>query len=505
MLKYLLQEKPEKHLFGFKCRSCSFCEDLSSFLESRDLRSIADLKRFAYAVSPQVLPNGLPELGITQYRIDPFSINLLSEGESPIYISLLDGLGIGERIRIFDLIREVRALEWKSLSGHISLDLAEIIDQRRVLARNLGTIEDSLVPYALYSSVGLSNLFPLLLDDRVSEFFVDREWSLAYLDHRDFGRCNTALYIGSEGMRHLLTFSRMMTGKAMDYLSPSLRSSIKTPDFYVRISADAPPLSLEGTSMAVRKFFSKPMSLKELIVNFTLSSEAAAYLNEKLNERKSFTIYGESGSGKTTLAVALDLLTPSKWRKISVESDVAENVTQSHLGKHQIRLLAGSASKAEQDRRIQILNSLLHKSPDYVFLGEVLSKEDSESLFQILASGLKCIHTIHAESAESLFGRWIFQHTIPPQSLKDLDVMVEMRKLCIEGKIFRRVYRICEVVKNTNTEIPRINDIFHWDNTIETLKMVDETILPLHEFKANWDEAFNQDANIPKSIVPRGF
>jgi type IV secretory pathway ATPase VirB11/archaellum biosynthesis ATPase len=427
------------------------------------LRNTLDLNRLAYAAAPQILPRGIKVLGEAQYRVEPFSINLLKHGRSTVYLPVLDSIKLEDRVRIFDLIRRVRAFEWQSLSSPISLDLSDIIEQRKGIMRELGDLNDLLLPFAAYSSVGLAYLFPLLMDDRISEFFIDKESSLAYLDHRDFGRCNSALYIGKKGIMHLLTFARMALGKTMDFQSPSLRSSIKTKDFNIRISADAPPLSLEGTSMCVRKFFSTPIKMHELVSNSTLTPEAAAYLVRMLHSRKNFSIYGESGSGKTTLAVALDLLTPSTWRKISVESDVAENITQSRFGKHQIRLLASSGTKPEQERRTTVLNSLLHKSPDYVFFGEILSKEDSASLFQILAAGLKCIHTIHAESAESLFRRLLCQHGVPAESLRDLDVLVEMRKRYGGDKICRRVFRISEVEKEPRNPVPRIFDVFRWD------------------------------------------
>jgi pilus assembly protein CpaF len=226
-----------------------------------------------------------------------------------------------------------------------------------------------------------------------------------------------------------------------------------------------------GTAVSIRKFFSNPISLNELISNGTLTPEAGAFLEKRVQLRSNISIYGESGSGKTTLAVALDLLTPSTWRKISVESDVAENVTQTDLGKHQIRLLASTASKNDQEKRTFVLNSLLHKSPDYVFFGEVLSKEDSESLFQMFGSGLKCIHTIHAESGESLLRRWVFQHRIPAASLYDLDTFVELRKLGTGGCITRKVYRISEIIKDQLQDgIPGLVDIFSWDPATNSLR-----------------------------------
>ncbi len=134
------------------------------------------------------------------------------------------------------------------------------------------------------------------------------------------------------------------------------------------------------------------------------------------------------------------------------------------IWRHQVRLLASSSSKADQEKRTRILNSLLHKSPDYVFLGEVLSKEDSMALFQILGAGLKCMHTIHADSGEALLRRWVFQHRIPAPSLRDLDLLIHVRKAG-GGALVRRVARISEVEKDKWSDpIPPLRDAFVWDH-----------------------------------------
>lgn len=483
-----------------RCISCDLCKRISSFRKSLKLAGEGDISRLMNAMRPQILPKKFSDLGPVSYRIEPFSIHLLHENNSTTYIPVLDRLSLDERIMIYDLIKKIRSYEWQNLRQPVSIDLPDIMEERKALARRFGRIEDRLLPFVAYSSVGLSDLYPLLVDDDISEFFVDKESSFAYLDHRNYGRCNSSLFVSKRAMCHLLTFAKMASGKVMDYFTPSLRASLKTKEFYVRISADMPPLSMEGTSMSVRKFFAKPMDLKTLISNETMSVDAATYCKAQIEKRKNFTIYGESGSGKTTLAVALDLLTPRSWRKISVESDVAENVSQQSYGKHQIRLLASSASKADQEKRVSVLNSLLHKSPDYVFFGEVLSREDSESLFQILAAGLKCIHTIHADSGESLLRRWTYQHKIPVQSLNDLDVLLQMRKLSYEGRIFRRVYRISEVVKDQErSEMPRILDVFLWDESKKVLRPVSGATVSLsHEGQfENYGEVMKSETNLP--------
>lgn len=443
---------------GLSRIQCPQCAAIERFKIDHGLLTMHSVKRLRYMLQPQALPPGLTSLGDVIYRVGPYAIHLGKYQGQRILTPVLSGLNIGDRRQIFETVIRIREAE--RLSGQFtSIKLDEILRERKKIAE-AGT-EKGLAGAAVYASIGLLRLYPLLLDDFIAEFYIDRNRSFAYLDHRELGRCLSSVFINASDMRRLITFARMASGKAMDYASPSLRVSLRTPDFNARISVDGPPLSLEGTSLSCRKFFISPLTVENLVSNGTMPSPLSSFLSEQVAKRRNITIYGESGSGKTTLAVALDLLTPPTWRKFSVESDVAENVSQSLLGFHQVRLLSAGTTPEEQAKRTHVLNSLLHKSPDYIFLGEVLSKEDSVSLFQILAAGLKCIHTVHAETAEGLLKRWVFQHGIPPSSLHSLDLLIQVEKRTVNGTVERRVARVSRVESDlASNELPALLDIY---------------------------------------------
>ncbi len=447
------------HKKGIRCRLCRICSELTRF---KSLQFSRD--ELSFALRPQVVPSGLVSLGSPEYSLPPYSIYILRRSGRLVYMPVLCTLSVEERIESFRLIRKVRKHEEKCLKPPFSIELGEVIEERRAILRDFSKLSAPAENFALYSSVGLVDLLPLLIDDNVGEFYADSPRTFAYIDHRELGRCESSVWVGSRVIERLLVFSAASSGRASDYLNPSIKASIKTNEFHARVSIDAPPLSFEGTSIDVRKFFRNPTDFGMLIRNRTIPPEAVSYLLMKLRAGSSFSIYGESGSGKTTLAIALDLETPPHWRKYSVESDVAENITQRHLGKHQVRLLAATGFAGSAERRREVLDSLLHKSPDYVFFGEVLSESDSRALFQILASGIRCIHTVHAPSGEGLLRRFAYQHRIPLLSLSDLGVLVQMRRFDIGGNFTRRVVRISEVVRDElPADIPPLRDIFVWD------------------------------------------
>lgn len=447
------------HKKGIRCRICGICRELSG------IRSLTlSGHELSFAFRPQLIPFGLVSLGAPEYLVPPYSVYILMRSGRIVYFPVMCSLSVRDRINVFRLIRKVRRHEQRNLKPPFSIELGKVIEERRSILQGFSKLSEPAEIFALYASVGLADILTLLIDDNVGEFYIDSPRSFAYIDHRELGRCESSIWVGRGVVERLLAFSACSNRRASDYLHPSIKASIKTDEFHARVSIDTPPLSFEGASIDIRKFFRNPTDISTLIRNKTVTPEAVSYLLMRLRAGSSFSIYGESGSGKTTLAIALDLETPQHWRKYSVESDIAENITQRHLGKHQVRLLAATGSAEASKRRKEVLDSLLHKSPDYVFFGEVLSESDSHALFQILASGIRCIHTVHAPSGEGLLRRFAYQHHIPLVSLSDLGVLVQMRRFDTGGNFTRRVVRISELVRDDLlVEMPLLRDLFLWN------------------------------------------
>jgi len=140
------------------------------------------------------------------------------------------------------------------------------------------------------------------------------------------------------------------------------------------------------------------------------------------------------------------LITPPEWRKITIE-DVIESVPQHIYDKHQVRLqvipFEGENTLRSKSKEIV---KLLHRSPDYVFLGEIQTQEHSQAVFHALTAGLHLIQTCHASSPENLIVRWVEHHGIAPINLLTLDLIVFMRAY-YRQKLVRRVRRVSEVTK----------------------------------------------------------
>jgi len=88
----------------------------------------------------------------------------------------------------------------------------------------------------------------------------------------------------------------------------------------------------------------------------------------------------------------------------------------------------------------------LHRSPDYLILGEIQTAEHSKALFQAVAAGLHSIQTCHSDSAASLVSRWILGHNIEKSNLGLMDLIVTLERPK-PGESIRYVKEIVEIRK----------------------------------------------------------
>ena len=95
------------------------------------------------------------------------------------------------------------------------------------------------------------------------------------------------------------------------------------------------------------------------------------------------------------------------------------------------------------DKSLEIVKTL-HRSPDYLILGEIQTAEHSQALFQAIAAGLRAMQTCHSYSAASLVSRWTTGHDIEKSSIAMMDLIVTMVRP-VPGESSRRVSEIVEV------------------------------------------------------------
>lgn len=297
--------------------------------------------------------------------------------------------------------------------------------------------------------LNLQKLFPFLIDDYVEEIFLDSPYDQLYLDHQKFGRCRTRISFNSKEIERIKTLIRLYSGKRIDYANPSIKVVLNNKYFYCRFAIDTEPINLNDFSLDIRKLNKNIFTIQDLLKNGTLSPLIAAYIYFNIIRRFNITVTGETNTGKTTLINALDLLLPKDFRKIYVES-ITESLNQFKFERHQLKYKIDSSEalfKQKFSKQNQI-KKLLHRTPDIIYLGEILTKGEAKAMFHCLAAGLRGFQTIHSSDLDSLINRFLFHYEIEKICLKDLDLIVLMKK--IQEK--RKLICISEIDDDNNSK-----------------------------------------------------
>lgn len=90
-----------------------------------------------------------------------------------------------------------------------------------------------------------------------------------------------------------------------------------------RVNIVLHPVSLDGSSVSIRKFPREPMNMERLLAYDSLSEEIAAFLEKLVKAGYNIFVSGGTGSGKTTFLNALSEFIPKEERVITIE-DSAE-------------------------------------------------------------------------------------------------------------------------------------------------------------------------------------
>jgi pilus assembly protein CpaF len=170
-----------------------------------------------------------------------------------------------------------------------------------------------------------------------------------------------------------------------------------------RVTAIASPCSVNGTSLAIRKFQSKLYGPQDLVRIGTLTPELLMQLQTAVELHQSVLISGGTATGKTTLLNALSHFIGPEERVILIEDTSEIQIEKSNL----VRLEARREQPGRQAISIRdLLKATLRLRPDRIILGEVRGGEAFDLLQALNTGHSGSLSTIHANSAAEAISRF---------------------------------------------------------------------------------------------------
>jgi pilus assembly protein CpaF len=234
-----------------------------------------------------------------------------------------------------------------------------------------------------------------------------------------------------------------------------------------RVNAVIPPLAVRGSSLTIRKFAKKALSIQDLINYGSLSPELAEVLELCVRGRLNILVSGGTGTGKTTLLNVLSSFIPEDERIVTIEDAIELKLQQAHVVQLEARP-ANIEGRGEVTIRDLVKNSLRMR-PDRIVIGECRSGEALDMLQAMNTGHDGSISTLHANSPRDCIARLetlvlMAGMDLPLRAIREqigsaVDMIVQITRLR-DGS--RRITHVTELSGIENDE-PVLNDLYRFD------------------------------------------
>ena len=327
--------------------------------------------------------------------------------KSEIFEALIDAMDMG---RVVSLPREEAEAEISQIVNEIIAvkgHIMSIAEQKRLV--------DDICDDVL----GYGPLEPLLERDDIADLMVNGAEQV-YIEVD--GKIELTNIRFRDNQQLLEICQRMVSkvGRRVDESSPICDARLLDGS---RVNVIAPPLSIDGATLTIRKFKKDKLKLSDLIKFGAITDEGATVLQIAAACRCNILISGGTGSGKTTLLNCLSGFAGDDERIITCEDSAELQLQQPHVVRLETRP-ANLEGKGEVSMR-DLVKNCLRMRPERIIVGEVRGPEAFDLLQAMNTGHDGSMGTLHANS--------------PREGLSRLESMITMGGFSLPSKTIREM------------------------------------------------------------------
>jgi pilus assembly protein CpaF len=238
-----------------------------------------------------------------------------------------------------------------------------------------------------------------------------------------------------------------------------------------RVNVIAPPLSLDGPTLTIRKFRKDKLTLDDLVKFGSISPAGARVLGVIGRCRCNILISGGTGSGKTTLLNCMTAYIDAEERIITAEDAAELQLQQPHVVRLETRPpnLEGQGQITMRD----LVRNCLRMRPERIIVGEVRGPEAFDLLQAMNTGHDGSMGTLHANSPREAMSRLESMITmggfqLPTKTIREMivgsiDVIIQAERMR-DGS--RRITKVTEVV-GTEGDVVITQDLLVYEVTGE--------------------------------------
>jgi pilus assembly protein CpaF len=218
-----------------------------------------------------------------------------------------------------------------------------------------------------------------------------------------------------------------------------------------RVNVIAPPLSLDGPTLTIRKFRKDKLKLEDLVRYTSITPEGSRILAVIGRSRCNVIISGGTGSGKTTLLNCLTAYIDADERIVTCEDAAELQLQQPHVVRLETRPpnLEGQGQITMRD----LVRNCLRMRPERIIVGEVRGPEAFDLLQAMNTGHDGSMGTVHANSPREALSRLeslitMGGYNLPSRTIREMivgsvDVIIQAERLR-DGS--RKITNITEVI-----------------------------------------------------------
>ncbi len=400
------------------------------------------------APQPQMMPAQQPEpkKSSTKQRSDDYYdikttiFNALIDAIDLTQLSQLDRDAARDEIR--DIVNEIIALK------DVVMSIAE---------------QEELLEDICNDVLGYGPLEPLLARDDIADIMVNGA-DTTYIEVDGKMETTGIRFRDNQQLMNICQRIVSQVGRRVDEASPICDARL--PDGS-RVNVIAPPLSIDGPALTIRKFKKDRLRLANLVDFKSITPEGAKILSIIGRVRCNTLISGGTGSGKTTLLNALTGFIDEEERVITCEDAAELQLQQPHVVRLETRPpnLEGEGAITMRD----LVKNCLRMRPERIIVGEVRGSEAFDLLQAMNTGHDGSMGTLHANTPREALSRLESMITmggfsLPSKTIKEMivgsiDVIVQAARLR-DGS--RKITHITEVV-GMEGDVIITQDLFIYD------------------------------------------
>lgn len=349
-------------------------------------------------------------------------------------------------------------VEQTLLEQHVYEAITKVMHSSEVSLTSFDRAE--IVQNIVDEILGLGPLQTLLRDSDITEVMVNR-FDRIFIEKKGKLLTTDLKFSSEEHLRRTIERIVGQVGRRIDEASPMVDARLSDGS---RVNAVVPPISLDGSSLTIRKFAQDPFTSRDLIATGTVSPEAMSLLSEMVAGKFNIVISGGTGSGKTTTLNVMSSFIGKDERIITIEDAAELQLPQPHVVRLESR--PTNTEGMGQVTIRDLVRNALRMRPDRIVIGEVRDAAALDMLQAMNTGHEGSLTTVHANNARDaltrietmvlMAGMDLPVEFIRQQIVEAIDVIIQQNRMK-DGS--RKVTQITEIVGMEGSVI-QLQDIY---------------------------------------------